>query len=95
MPVLPPLVVTRMDWESRIHTVLSSCLSSGALQGSLELEPEEFVLEEELDTLLFVNLNGGFQTCVPVNPAAFVTSSCERRPTGVLDRVAFFRGATC
>lgn len=28
-PVLPPLVVTRMDCESLMHTVLSSCLASG------------------------------------------------------------------
>lgn len=28
-PVFPPLVVTRMDCESLMHTVLSSCLASG------------------------------------------------------------------
>lgn len=95
MPVLPPLVVTRMDWESRIHTVLSSCLCSGDLQGSVELETDGLVLEKEIGTVLFDKLNGGFQICVPLNPAAFVTSSCERRLTGVLDVIAFFRGATC
>lgn len=95
MPVLPPLVVTRMDWELRIHTVLSSCLWSRDLQGSVELEIDGLVFTEEIGTVMFDKLNGGFQICVPLNPAAFVTSSCERRLTGVLDVVAFFSGATC
>lgn len=34
-PVLPPLVVTRMDCESLMHTVFSSCLRSGGLLGSV------------------------------------------------------------
>lgn len=91
MPVLPPLVVTRMDWESRIHTVRSSCLWSE----SLGLETDGLVLQEETGTVLLDKLNGGFHICVPLNPAAFATSSWEPRPPGVLGVLAVFRGATC
>lgn len=35
IPVLPPLVVTRIDCESRMHTVWSSCLGSVDLAGSV------------------------------------------------------------
>lgn len=34
-PVLPPLVVTRMDCESLMHTVLSSSLASGLVSALL------------------------------------------------------------
>lgn len=46
MPVLPPLVVTRMDCESRIHTVLSSCLESGDLTVPVETTLERYVMDE-------------------------------------------------
>lgn len=46
MPVLPPLVVTSMDCESRIHTVFSSCLGSVDLTGSVETVLAEEVMSE-------------------------------------------------
>lgn len=49
MPVLPPLVVTRMECESRIHTVLSSCLESVDLIGSGRTAGQGLVMGEEYD----------------------------------------------
>lgn len=73
MPVLPPLVVTRMDCESRIHTVLSSCLGSVDLIHSVEIALERVeVMGEGFGMIPCVALAWGLLTCVPLNPAVFM-----------------------
>lgn len=98
MPVLPPLVVTRMDCESRIHTVLSSCLGSVDLTGSVETALAGVVIDEEFGIPPCGVLASGLQTCIPLNPAVFRAPCCslgETEGEGVLTVLASFRGATC
>lgn len=98
MPVLPPLVVTRMDCESRIHTVLSSCLGSVDLIGSVEIALEGAVMGEGFGMTPCVVLAWGLQTCALLIPAVFMAPCCRRGETegeGVLNVLASFRGATC
>lgn len=94
MPVLPPLVVTRIDCESRIHTVLSSCLGSGDL---VEIALE-VVMGEGFGVTPCDMLAWGVQTCAPVNPVVFRAICCRRgdiEGEGDLTVLASFRGATC
>lgn len=98
MPVLPPLVVTRMDCESRIHTVWSSCLGFVDLIGPVETALEEVVMGEGFGTTPCVVLVWGLQTCVPLSPAVFMGPCCRQGETegeGVLTVLVSLRGATC
>lgn len=97
MPVLPPLVVTNIDCESRIHTVLSSCLGSVDLMGSAETELGD-VIGEGFGKTPCVVLAWVLQTCAPLNPDVFMAPCCRQGETereGVLSVWASFRGATC
>ncbi len=98
MPVLPPLVVTRIDCESRMQTVLSSCLGSLALMGSVETALEGIVMGERFDMAPCVVQAWVLWTCVPLNPDVFMDPCWRRGETegeGVLTVGASFRGATC
>lgn len=95
MPVLPPLVVTRIDCESRIHTVLSSCLGSVALIGSVETALGEAIIGEGFGVTPWVLLAWGLQTCAALNPAEFCCRIGETESEEVLAVLASLRGATC
>lgn len=73
MPVLPPLVVTRMDCESRMHTVFNSCLGSVFFMGwggaALEGDPRFGVTPGGV-------LVWGLQIGIVLNPDVFRLPCC-------------------
>lgn len=98
MPVLPHLVVTRMDCESRIHTVLSSCFRSVGFPGSVQTAFETVVMEVVFGVISCGALAWTLHNCAPLNPAVF-RAPCwrqgETKGEGVFTVLASFRGATC
>lgn len=79
-PVFPPLVVTRMDCESLMHTVLSSCLASG-LVGPLLVD---------LFTTTF-----GSVVFLGAEPPEMLLKLGVTTADGVLAVLVSFNGATC
>ena len=92
--MLPPLVVTRMDCESRIHTVFSSCPGSD-LTFSVEAVLERVVIDEAVDVLHCRVLAGTLQSFALIDPTVF-RASCGRwgETKEVLLAMASFSGAT-
>lgn len=76
MPVLPPLVVTRMDWESRIHTVFSSCLGSVCLSCSVDAALAVVVMGEWLGMTACGVVARGLMVWTALKPVAFRFICC-------------------
>lgn len=77
MPVFPPLVVTKMDCESRIHTVLSSCLGSVNITLSVQTALDGGEMDEEVVKLTFGVLVWTQQICVSLDSDIFRGPLCK------------------
>lgn len=96
-PVLPPLVVTRMDCESRMQMVFSSCLgSTGALPGSADPALVVVVVGDLLVISVWGVLVLVARACTTLKPAGRAVWSClgETGGEGAAPRGSL-RGATC
>lgn len=71
MPVLPHLVVTRIDCESRMHTVFSSCFGSVGFPVSVQTVFETAVMEVVFGVVSCEALAWTLHNRASLDPAVF------------------------